>query len=51
MVEHPVQLGEGGAQPDRALGHLDAHQPLDGEHDPQLVAEGARASHAGWPAR
>ena len=42
VVEDPVELGEGGAQPDRPLGHLDAHQPLDGHGHAELVAEGAQ---------
>ncbi len=40
VVEHPVQLGQRHPQPDRALGDLHAHQPLDGEHHAELVGEG-----------
>ena len=39
VVEHPVQLGQRHPQPDRPLGHLDAHQPFDGEHHAELVGE------------
>jgi hypothetical protein len=39
VVEHPVELGQRHPQPDRPLRHLDAHQPFDGEHHPELVGE------------
>ena len=39
MVEDPVQLGEQGARPHRALGDLHAEHPLDGEDHAQLVGE------------
>jgi hypothetical protein len=39
VVEHPVQLGQQGARPDRALGDLHAEQVLRGEDDAQLVGE------------
>ncbi|GAA3051911.1 hypothetical protein GCM10020000_36570 [Streptomyces olivoverticillatus] len=39
MVEHPVQLGQQGARPHRALGDLHAEHPLDGDDDAQLVGE------------
>ena len=39
MVEHPVQLGERGAQPDGPLRYFEAHQALDREDDAQFVAE------------
>ena len=37
--EHPVQLGEQGAQPHGPLGHLHAEHRLDAEDHPELVAE------------
>ena len=39
MVEHPVQLGEQGAGPDRADRHLHAEHPLGRQDDAQLVGE------------
>ena len=39
VVEHPVQLGEQRAHPDRPYRHLHAEHPLDGEHDAELVGE------------
>ena len=39
VVEHPVQLGEQGARPDRPLRHLHAEHLLDGEHHAELVGE------------
>ena len=41
MVEHPVELGEQGTDPGRALGHLHAEHVLDREHDSELGGEGA----------
>src|SRR3712207_7602783 len=35
----PVDFREGGAQPDRARGHGEPHQPFDGEDDAQLRSE------------
>ena len=42
VVQHPVELGEQGPQPHRTDRHLDAEHPLDGEHDAELVGEGAQ---------
>ena len=42
MAEHPVELREQGARPDRALGDLHAEHPLHGEDDPELVGEGGQ---------
>ena len=42
MVEHAVPLGHEHADPLRALGHFDAHQPFGGERDAELVAERAQ---------
>ena len=39
MVDHPVELGQQGAQPDRPRRHLQAEHPLDREHDAELAAE------------
>jgi len=38
-AQGPIELGEQGAQPDRAGWHLHAEHPLDGQRDPELVAE------------
>ncbi len=39
VVQHPVELGQQGAQPDRADRDLHAQHPLDREDDAELVAE------------
>ena len=39
VVEHPVELGQQGARPDRPLGHLHAEHPLDAEHHAELGGE------------
>jgi hypothetical protein len=39
VVEDPVELGHQGADPDRPLGHLQAHHPFDREHHAELVGE------------
>ena len=40
VVEHPVELGEQGAGPDRPRWDLHAQQLLCGKHDAELVGEG-----------
>ena len=36
VVEDPVELSEGGPQPDGPLWDLDPHQPLDREDEPRV---------------